>query len=173
MDWEGGKRESFSSPWRRTNSSSLRRGFYHNTLQRLAPVAHETRLDRLDPIITWHSPKPIYRRGNPTRRGEVAIQGAIRRLSVPEPGIGSSRVSAPLPRLLPVLVGPRGGLAPSRNDGDSGGGGGRVWIWKGRYGRWWWGAGGCAGVGRPRPLFCFVLFCFVLLFSLSRRVDLI
>jgi hypothetical protein len=40
----------------RRMNNSFRRGCHHNTLQRLAPVAHETLLERLDPIIIWHSP---------------------------------------------------------------------------------------------------------------------
>lgn len=53
--WEGEARIVLLAFGRRMNNS-FRRGCYHNTLQRLAPVAHETRLERLDPIITWHSP---------------------------------------------------------------------------------------------------------------------
>ena len=79
----------------RRMNNSFRRGCYHNTLQRLAPVAHETRLERLDPIITWHSPFLV-----PQTRstgagtlggggGGAAIEGAIRKaLSGPEPGSG-------------------------------------------------------------------------------------
>jgi hypothetical protein len=101
--------------------------FCHNTLQRLAPVAHETRLGRLDPIVTWHSPpqkKPIYRRGkNPRRRrrrrrGTKGARSGRSLSAGRDPRSGSSRVSAPTPRLLPRSP-------PDREkDGDSGGGGG-------------------------------------------------
>jgi hypothetical protein len=148
--------------------------FCHNTLQRLAPVAHETRLGRLDPIVTWHSPpqkKPIYRRGkNPRRRrrrrrGTKGARSGRSLSAGRDPRSGSSRVSAPTPRLLPRSP-------PDREkDGDSGGGGGGGGG--SGFGRWavrrevvggWWGggAGGCAGVGAP-PL----LGLGWLLFSLS------
>lgn len=87
--WEA--RVSFSSPW-------PVRCDQNTTLQRLGPVAHDTRLDRLDPIIASNAsspkptqPEPIYRRGNPRQGKKAAIEEGAK-----TPGsrleIGSSRV---------------------------------------------------------------------------------
>lgn len=147
----------------RRMNNSFRRGCYHNTLQRLAPVAHETRLERLDPIITWHSPFLVPQTrstgaGTLGSRGggEAAIEGAIRKaLSGPDPGSG--HLGFPPARPFHSLL-----VGRMVTGGDSGGG--SVWIWKEPRRRREVGVkvgrrrnGGCAGVGgcgSARLCFC-------------------